>query len=117
MSDPNMRRDCEDAYDSATREANRRKKDVLEACRRAVASLERFAADARREVERTASGDDGEPSRLATLPVSLLSLSQFGAMNAATDLTSAILRAAEYENALGVLEGLSRAGHSGRRGR
>jgi hypothetical protein len=83
--------------------AKRRREDIVEACRRAVECLERFAADARRHVERAAELD---PTRLIALPGEVLSQSAWGAANAATELSSASRMAAEYMNALGVVEGL-----------
>jgi hypothetical protein len=83
--------------------AKRRREDIVEACRRAVECLERFAADARRHVERAAELD---PTRLIALPGEVLSQSAWGAANAATELSSASRMAAEYMNALGVIEGL-----------
>jgi hypothetical protein len=111
----NANRDNHAALDNARscaeREANRRRAEVLAACRRAVSCLERFAADARREVERAA---DRDPTRLVALPVELLSLSEAGATNAGAELRRALLDAAEYMNALGVSEGMTRGRHSGR---
>jgi hypothetical protein len=83
--------------------AKRRREDIVEACRRAVECLERFAADARRHVERAAELD---PTRIIALPGEVLSQSAWGAANAATELSSASRMAAEYMNALGVIEGL-----------
>jgi hypothetical protein len=83
--------------------AKRRREDIVEACRRAVECLERFAADARREVERAGEFD---PSRLISLPGDVLAKSAWGAANAASELSSATRMAAEYMNALGVVEGL-----------
>lgn len=83
--------------------AKRRRDDIVEACRRAVECLERFAAEARRHVDRAAELD---PTRLIALPGEVLSQSAWGAANAASELSSASRMAAEYMNALGVIEGL-----------
>jgi hypothetical protein len=88
-------------------EAKRRREDLLEACRRAVECLERFAADARREVDRAAELDS---ARLVDLPDHVLSASAWGSANAATELSSATRMAAAYMNALGELEARKGAG-------
>lgn len=85
--------------------ATRRREDLLEACRRAVECLERFAADARRELDRAA---EAEGPDLLNLPGQVLSASAWGAANAASELSSASRIAAEYMNALGALEVLKR---------
>jgi hypothetical protein len=82
-------------------EAKRRREDVIEACQRAVECLERFAADARREVERAA---DLDPARLVELPGKVLRASAWGAANAASEIDTATRMAAAYLNALGRIE-------------
>jgi hypothetical protein len=99
--------DLDDELRIAEHTAKRRREDIVEACRRAVECLERFAADARRHVERA---DELDPSRLIALPGEVLSQSAWGAANAATELSSASRMAAEFMNALGVIEGLK--GHA-----
>lgn len=81
--------------------AKRRREDLIEACRRAVECLERFAADARRELDRAA---EVEGPDLLNLPGRVLSASAWGAANASSELSSASRIAAEYMNALGALE-------------
>lgn len=101
---------------SAEWAAKRRREDILEACLRAVECLERFAADARRAVERAGQtsteaarirGDkDFDPMRLVSLPGEVASQSAWGAANASSELSGASRMAAEYMHALGVIEGL-----------
>jgi hypothetical protein len=83
--------------------AKRRREDLLETCRSAVECLEPFAADARRKLEHAA---ELEGARLVELPIQVLSASTWGAANASSELGSASRIAAEYMNALGVLEAL-----------
>ncbi len=74
---------------------------VIESCRQAVATLEDFAAKARREVERAA---ELEPGELAGLPSAVASQSAWGAANAASELSNASRMAAQYQNAIGMIE-------------
>jgi len=114
-SEPNTM-DINNEIRIAAHTAKRRRDDILEACLRAVECLERFAADARRAVERAAQtsteaarirGDkDFDAARLIALPGEICSQSAWGAANAASELSSASRMAAEYMNALGVIEGL-----------
>lgn len=114
------KQDLNNALRSAEYTTKRRREDILEACLRAVDCLERFAAEARRAVERAMEtstegarirGDkDFDPNRLIALPGEVLSQSAWGAANAATELSSASRMAAEYMNALGILEGLKGEG-------
>jgi hypothetical protein len=76
---------------------------IIESCRQAVATLEDFAAKARREVERAA---ELEPGDLAGLPGSLASQAAWGAANAASELSTASRMATQYLNALGIVEAL-----------
>lgn len=78
---------------------------IIESCRQAVATLEDFAAKARREVERTAELPPGE---LAGLPGALASQAAWGAANAASELSTASRMATQYLNALGIVEALKR---------
>jgi hypothetical protein len=82
-------------------EAKRRREDVIEACQRAVECLERFAAEARREVERAA---DLDPERLVELPGKVLRASAWGGANAASELDTAARMAAAYLRALARLK-------------
>lgn len=82
-------------------EAKRRREDVIEACQRAVECLERFAAEAKREVERAA---DLDPERLVELAGKVLRASAWGGANAASELDTAARMAAAYLHALGRLE-------------
>jgi len=66
-------------------EAKRRREDVIEACQRAVECLERFAAEAKREVERAA---DLDPERLVELPGKVLRASAWGGCGASTSSMS-----------------------------
>jgi hypothetical protein len=83
--------------------AKRRREDILEVCQRAVTTLERLAADMRREVERAA---DLDPHRLVGVPSEILSQSAWATSNLATELGGANRMAAEYMNAIGALEAL-----------
>lgn len=85
-------------------EAKRRREDVIGACQRAVECLERFAADARREVERAA---DLDPERLVELPGKVLRAAAWGAANAASEIDAASRMAAAYLRALARLEARS----------
>ena len=76
---------------------------VIEACRQAVATLEDFAAKARREVERAA---ELEPGELAGLPSTVASQSAWGTANAASELSTASRLAAQYTNTMGMIEAL-----------
>lgn len=87
-------------------EAKRRREDVLEACRRAVECLERFAAEAWREVERAG---DLDAERLVELPGKVLRASAWGGANAASELDTAARMAASYLRALARLEGRKEA--------
>jgi hypothetical protein len=78
---------------------------IIESCRQAVATLEDFAAKARREVERAA---DLEPGELAGLPSALASQAAWGSANAASELSTATRMATQYLNALGIVEALKR---------
>jgi hypothetical protein len=78
---------------------------IIESCRQAVATLEDFAANARREVERAA---ELEPGELAGLPSALASQAAWGAANAASELSTASRMATQYLNALGIVEALKR---------
>jgi hypothetical protein len=78
---------------------------IIESCRQAVATLEDFAAKARREVERAA---ELEPGDLAGLPGTLASQGAWGAANAASELSTASRMATQYLNALGIVEALKR---------
>lgn len=82
--------------------AKRRREDLLDTCRRAVECLERFAAQARLEVERA----EADPSRLIALPGEVLSAATWGAANASSELTSATRIAAEYVTAVATVEAL-----------
>jgi hypothetical protein len=95
--------DAEKERRAAEYVAKRRREDLLEACRRAVECLERFAANARRDLERAA---EVEGPGLLDLPGQVLSQSAWGAANAASELSSASRIAGEYMNALGTLEAL-----------
>ena len=95
--------DIEHERRAAEYAAKRRREDLLEASRRAVECLERFAADARNKLERAA---ELEGSQLVELPGQVLSASAWGAANASSELSSAVRIAAEYMNALGVVEAL-----------
>jgi hypothetical protein len=88
---------------SAEHSAAKDRERVIEACRRAVATLEDFAAMARREVERAA---ELEPHELADLPSTVASQSAWGAANAASELRTAIRLAAQYTNTMGLIEAL-----------
>lgn len=81
----------------------RSREDILDACRRAVECLERFAAGARREIER---GAELDPARLAALPGAVLSAGAWGAANAATELSSATQMVAKYMQSLARFEAL-----------
>jgi hypothetical protein len=78
---------------------------IIESCRQAVATLEDFAAKARREVDRAAELPPGE---LAGLPGALASQAAWGAANAASELGTASRMATQYLNALGIVEALRR---------
>jgi hypothetical protein len=78
---------------------------IIESCRQAVATLEDFAAKARRDVERAA---ELEPGELAGLPSALASQAAWGAANAASELSTASRMATQYLNALGMVEALKR---------
>ena len=93
--------DLTDAPRVFEHEAKRRREDVIDACQRAVECLERFAAEARREVERAA---DLDPARLVELPGKVLRASAWGSANAASELDTATRMSAAYLNALGRLE-------------
>lgn len=77
--------------------------ELIRACRKAVECLEHFAKDARREVDRA---DDLDPHRLAGLVGTLLSASAWGAANAASELSTANQMAAQYLNAIGMVEAM-----------
>lgn len=83
--------------------AKRAREELIRACRKAVDCLEHFAADARREVERSG---DLDAHRLAGLVGTLLSASAWGAANAASELSTANQMAAQYLNAIGMVEAL-----------
>lgn len=89
----------------AEHSAARLQEQIIESCRQAVATLEDFAAKARREVERAA---ELEPGELAGLPSALASQSVWGAANAASELGTATRMATQYLNALGIVEALKR---------
>jgi hypothetical protein len=72
-----------------------------------VECFERFAAEARWRVERV---DELDPADLIALPGELLSQSAWDAANAAVELNKASRMAAEFMNALGLIEGLK--GHA-----
>jgi hypothetical protein len=78
---------------------------IIESCRQSVATLEDFAAKARREVERAAELAPGE---LAGLPSARASQAAWGAANAASELSTASRMAAQYLSALGMVEALKR---------
>ncbi len=98
--------DAENKRRAAEYAAKRRREDLLEVCRRAVECLERFAASARRDLDRAT---EVEGADLLNLPGEVLSASAWGAANVSTELTSAARIAAEYMNALGALEALKTA--------
>jgi hypothetical protein len=83
--------------------AKRRREEILEACQRAVTTLERLAADMRRTVEHAAELD---PYRLIGLPSEVLSQSAWATSNLATEMSGANRRVAEYMNAIGTIEAL-----------
>lgn len=80
--------------------AERRRTELLEACRRAVHCLELFAAQARRDLEHAAA----EPSRVFLLPGKLLNACAWGSANASTELSNATTIVAEYMRAAVALE-------------
>ena len=92
--------DSPDEMQIAEYTAKRRRDDILEACRRAVATLERLAADMRREVDRAAELD---PHRLIGIPSEVLSQSAWATSNLAIELGGANRMAAEYMNAIGAI--------------
>lgn len=102
-ADQPQKTDIDNELRVAEHMAKRRREDIVDACRRAVECLERFAAEARRELGRAPELD---PTRLVALPGEVLSQSAWGAANAATELSSASRMATEYMNALGIVEGL-----------
>jgi hypothetical protein len=79
----------------------RSREAMLEACRSAIECLERFAADARRELERSS---ELEPVKIVDLPGKVLAASAWGAVNAASELSRAQHEAAICMKALGELE-------------
>jgi hypothetical protein len=83
------------------RQVTRSRKDMLEACRRAIECLERFAAEARRELERSS---ELEPVKIVDLPGKILAASAWGTVNAASELSSAQHEAAICMKAMGELE-------------
>ena len=93
------------ALRAAERAAKRRCADLLDACRGAVESLEHFAAEARRRLDRAAELQL-EGADLLGLPGDVLSASMSGAANAASKLSGAPRVAAEYMAALAEVEAL-----------
>jgi hypothetical protein len=83
--------------------ANCRREELFEACRRAVECLERFAADARRELDRATAFKGLD---LLELPGKVLSASAWGAANVSSELRSTSRIGVEYMNALGTLKAL-----------
>ncbi|MBK7537595.1 MAG: hypothetical protein IPI49_19930 [Myxococcales bacterium] len=77
-----------------------RKAELLDACRRAVDCLERFAAQARRELEQAAA----DPSAVVRLPGKLLHACAWGSANASTELSTATTIVAEYMRATVTVE-------------
>ena len=64
-ADQPQKTDIDNELRVAEHMAKRRREDLVDACRRAVECLERFAAEARRELERAPELD---PTRLVALP-------------------------------------------------
>lgn len=89
--------------------ARRRAKDlresILAACQRAVEGLERFASDARRELERA---DARVAGSLIEVPSHVLSATALGASNAALELSNVARLSTEYLETLAALEALQR---------
>jgi uncharacterized protein YcaQ len=85
------------------------RKETMDACRRAVECLERFAAKARQELDRSSERD---PVQIADLPGQILEASVWGAANTATELANAMREAAAYMKALGELEGKAARGQA-----
>lgn len=87
----------------AEHSAARYRESVIEACRQAVATLEDFAAKARRDVERAA---ELEPGELASLPSAVAAQGAWGAANVASELSTASRLAIQYLNAMAMIEAL-----------
>lgn len=85
----------------AQREVKRHQENLLNSCLQAVQHLERFAAEARREIERAR---DGSSSNVMELPGQILSKSAWGAANAATELQRCSTWLAAYSAAVARLQ-------------
>jgi hypothetical protein len=85
----------------AQREVKRHQENLLTSCLQAVGHLERFAAEARREIEKAR---DGSSSTVMELPGQILAKSAWGAANAATELQRASTFLAAYSAAVARLQ-------------
>ncbi len=93
-----------DTRADAERDVKRYQEHVIHSCLQAVLHLERFTAEARREIEAAQRGD---AASLTELPGQVLAASAWGAANAATELQRATKLLAAYSAAVSRLDCLT----------